>query len=70
MALTTARVVARLLANVEQAGGCVVTAPTASSNSGLCFSASDVRQLDGVWGGMTTEQRRPLLGTKPKQVPA
>lgn len=28
------------------------------------------RRLDGVWGGMTTEQRRPLLGTKPKQVPA
>ena len=27
-------------------------------------------ELDGVWGGMTTEQRRPLLGTKPKQVPA
>ena len=48
MALTPARVVARLLANGEQAGGCVVT----------------------LYSGMTTEQRRPLLGTKPKQVPA
>lgn len=32
--------------------------------------ALNIDELDGVWGGMTTEQRRPLLGTKPKQVPA
>lgn len=48
MALTPAHADPRLLANVEQAGGCVVT----------------------LYSGMTTEQRRPLLGTKPKQVPA
>ena len=32
MALTPARVVARLLANVEQAGGCVVTRYRAGSH--------------------------------------
>ena len=94
MALTPARVVARLLANVEQAGGCVVTLYSVGSHGygqigwhengrrdgprSSCRLGSRARphpqradrRLDGVWGGMTTEQRRPLLGTKPKQVPA